>query len=193
MLTSINKAKKIVLDDFYTFFVINVNPHYYNGFIEFYCTDTNDILFIWLHQTYLFVIRIFYLFFINNYKLFEVTVKTMRIKIYFSIIFTSYLIFLFFVNINYQYNKDSFYIVSFLIFYPINKFDYFIIISEQYLTRSTSFIIKLMYSEVLNKDLQMQFSYHWIDLLFDKAYLLLNLFSYTFYQIHVALLELFPK
>ena len=115
LLTSINKAKKIVLDDFYTFFVINVNPHYYNGFIEFYCTDTNDILFIWLHQTYLFVIRIFYLFFINNYKLFEVTVKTMRIKIYFSIIFTSYLIFLFFVNINYQYNKDSFYIVSFII------------------------------------------------------------------------------
>ena len=115
LLTSINKAKKIVLDDFYTFFVINVNPHYYNGFIEFYCTDTNDILFIWLHQTYLFVIRIFYLFFINNYKLFEVTVKTTRIKIYFSIIFTSYLIFLFFVNINYQYNKDSFYIVSFII------------------------------------------------------------------------------
>ena len=115
LLTSINKAKKIVFDDFYMFFVINVNPHYYNGFIEFYCTDTNDILFIWLHQTYLFVIRIFYLFFINNYKLFEVTVKTMRIKIYFSIIFTSYLIFLFFVNINYQYNKDSFYIVSFII------------------------------------------------------------------------------
>ena len=115
LLTYINKAKKIVFDDFYTFFVINVNPHYYNGFIEFYCTDTNDILFIWLHQTYLFVIRIFYLFFINNYKLFEVTVKTMRIKIYFSIIFTSYLIFLFFVNINYQYNKDSFYIVSFII------------------------------------------------------------------------------
>ena len=49
--------------------------------------------------------------------------------------------------------------VSFLIFCPINKFDYFIIISEQYLTRSTSFIIKL-YFEVLNKDLQMQFSYH---------------------------------
>ena len=46
LLTSINKAQKIVFDDFYTFFVINVNPHYYNGFIEFYCTDTNDILFI---------------------------------------------------------------------------------------------------------------------------------------------------
>ena len=46
LLTSINKAEKIVFDDFYTFFVINVNPDYYNGFIEFYCTDANNILFI---------------------------------------------------------------------------------------------------------------------------------------------------